>query len=187
MRTSGVIGGIVYSLDGDFPGGNSRISETIDIVNKTGAPVSLSLTGLGFKPTQPKLEVPDLTGLDITGTTVVFVVNHGSITEESPPTAEWKFSFGQVTVFQFVRFSGFNPILGSPYTLPPGATLTMITELIVGNPSFCLSNCIAGSPFRPVPPFARSAGLAFPKSQDSTSLALPTRIFRTANPIHGTP
>ena len=81
------------------------------------------LTGLGFKPTQPSLEVPDLTGLDITGTTVAFFVS-GSIAE--PP-----FAGAGVTVLPVLSFSGFNPLFNQSFTLPAGATLTMITELRV--------------------------------------------------------
>lgn len=120
-----VIGGLVYSLNGDFPGGNSRISEKLDVVNKTAAPVSLLVIGMGAKPTQPNLEMPDLSGLEFAERTAVFIVN-GSSVEPSP-------AYGQVKVFQIIPFSGFNPV-NSTYTIPAGGTLTTTTELIVGNP-----------------------------------------------------
>jgi hypothetical protein len=126
--TGTVLGGIVYTVDGDTAGTlNSRISEKVDIQNKSGAAVSLLLTGLGFKPTQSNLEVPDYSGLDVVGTTVAYIVN-GSITETPPP-------FGQVTILPVVSFAGFNPLSNQSVTLPAGATLSMITELKVSRTS----------------------------------------------------
>jgi hypothetical protein len=122
-----VTGGIVYSVDGGAAGsGTSRISEKVDIHNKTAGNVSVLLAGMGFKPTQASLEVPDLTGLEVTGTTLMFV--HGNAQTDTftePPT------FAPLTVMPVVAFSGFNPLLNQSLTLPAGAYLTMVTELKV--------------------------------------------------------
>jgi hypothetical protein len=127
--TGTVTGGIVYAVEGGAAGtGASRIWEKVDIHNKTSGALSLSLTGLGFKPTQASLEVPDLTGLNLAGRTVVFFQGNSqgsSITD--PP-------FASVTVLPVVFFSGFNPLFNQNFNLPAGATLTMITELKVGPP-----------------------------------------------------
>ena len=121
-----VTGGVVYTVDGGTTGsGASRISEKLDVHNKTSGNVSISLAGLGFKPTQASLEVPDLTGLNLTGTTLVFFQGNpqaGSITD--PP-------FAPVTVQPVVSFSGFNPLFNQSLNLPAGAMLTMVTEIKV--------------------------------------------------------
>ena len=125
--TGTVTGGIVYTVDGGTPGnGMSRISEKVDIRNNSSGAVSLLLTGMGFKPTQASLEVPDLTGVNITGTTLIFfqgISGAVSITDGPP--------FAPVTVLPVVSFSGFNPLLNQSFSLPAGATLTMVTELKV--------------------------------------------------------
>jgi hypothetical protein len=122
-----VTGGIVYSVDGGAAGsGTSRISEKVDIHNKTAGNVSLLLAGMGFKPIQASLEVPDLAGLEVTGTTLMFV--HGNAQTDTftePPT------FAPLTVMPVVSFTGFNPLLNQSLTLPAGAYLTMVTELNV--------------------------------------------------------
>jgi hypothetical protein len=126
--TGTVVGGVVYSVDGGAAGsGVSRISEKVDIHNKTGGAVSMSLAGMGYKPPQAALEVPDFTGLKVTGTTVTYFQGNaqtGSLTE--PP-------FAPVTVRPVVSFSGFNPLLNQSFNLPAGAVLTMVTELKVEN------------------------------------------------------
>ncbi|HEY2927757.1 hypothetical protein [Piscinibacter sp.] len=123
-----VIGGVVYSVDGGAAGsGVSRISEKVDIHNKTGGAVSMSLAGMGYKPPQAALEVPDFTGLKVTGTTLIYFQGNaqtGSLT--APP-------FAPVTVRPIVSFSGFNPLLNQSFNLPAGAVLTMVTELKVEN------------------------------------------------------
>ncbi len=128
VSTGTVTGGIVYTVVGDAPeSGTSRISEKVDIVNKSGKAIALSVTGMGWRPQgggQNALEVPDLTGLNVTGTTTVFFQGNaqaGSIAD--PP-------YGPVTVLPVVSFSGFNP-LGQRFSLPAGAALTLITELKV--------------------------------------------------------
>jgi len=132
--TGTVVGGVVYSVDGSAAGsGVSRISEKVDIHNKTGGAVSMSLAGMGYKPPQAALEVPDFTGLKVTGTTLTYFQGNtqtGSLTE--PP-------FAPVTVRPVVLFSGFNPLLNQSFNLPAGAVLTMITEIKVENaPSLTL-------------------------------------------------
>lgn len=136
--TGNVTGGIVYTVEGGAEGsGISRMWEKVDIINKTSGNISMSLAGLGFKPTQAALEVPDLSGLTVTGRTVVF--HQGStqaVSITDPP-------FGPVMVLPVVSFTGFNPLFNQSFSLPPGATLSMITELkvartltLVANPVF---------------------------------------------------
>jgi hypothetical protein len=124
--TGSVVGGAVYSVHGGAAGsGASRITEKIDIHNKTGGAVSMSLAGMGFKPPQAALEVPDHSGLTVTGTTAVYTQGNsqtGSLTQAP---------FAPLTVLPVVSFTGFNPLLNQNLNLPAGATLTMVTELKV--------------------------------------------------------
>jgi hypothetical protein len=124
--TGAVLGGVVYSLHGGTANsGASRMSEKVDIHNQTGAAVSIALTGMGYKSPQAALEVPDFSGLEVTGTTVVFFQGDAQTNSftESP--------FSPVTVLPVVSFTGFNPLLNQAFSLPAGARLTMITELKV--------------------------------------------------------
>jgi len=129
-----VTGGIVYSLDGGTAAsGTSRISEKVMIHNKAAADVPVLLAGMGFKPPQAALEVPDLSGLEVTGTTVIFVQGNAmtdSLTE--PP-------FAPLTVLPVVSFTGFNPLLNQNYNVPAGSYLTMVTELKVARAPLTLS------------------------------------------------
>lgn len=118
-----VIGGVVHSIYGDFKGGPSRLTEKLDVENKSDSDVAIWLTGMGYKPTQSNLEVPDLSGIDVYGTTVVFYTTT-SITE---------MPYGKAQVSQFIPFIGFNPIANDNYVIPAHATMTMITELYVGD------------------------------------------------------
>jgi hypothetical protein len=124
--TGTVTGGVVYSVNGGAGGsGVSRISEKVDIHNKSGGAVSVLLAGFGFKPPQAALEVPDLTGLTVTGTTLIYfqgTPQTGSLTEAQ---------FAPLTVLPVVSFEGFNPLLNQNLNLPDGAVLTMVTELKV--------------------------------------------------------
>jgi hypothetical protein len=122
-----VLGGVVYTVKGGSAG-RSTITEKLDIHNRTGSALSLSLAGFGFKPTQPALEVPDHTGLNLVGTTLVFYQGNAQTNSftESP--------FGPVTILPVVSFKGFNPMLNQSLSLPAGARMTMITELKVGPP-----------------------------------------------------
>ncbi|BBU31071.1 hypothetical protein BTHE68_48050 [Burkholderia sp. THE68] len=127
-----VLGGIVYTVDGDTAGTlKSRLTEKVDIQNKSNAPVQLWMSGLGYKPSQSNLEVPDYSGLDIVGTTVAVITNR-SITEILPAPQN---SFGEVTIFPVVSFVGFNPLINQSVTIPPGATLSMISEIKVSRTS----------------------------------------------------
>ncbi|HYD59401.1 MAG TPA: hypothetical protein VEC35_03560 [Noviherbaspirillum sp.] len=132
--------GIVYTVTGGASGsGESRISEKVDIRNKSSTPVSLgSLTGLGWLPDRSaphnaNLELPDLTGLTVTGTTIAFT--QGDISGGTPRPLITDPPFGPVTVLPAASFTGFNPFLARNITLAPGATLTIVTELKVARPS----------------------------------------------------
>ena len=84
--TGTVVGGLVYSLVGDIANSQrARLTEKLDLVNRTANTLTVSLAGLGFKPTQPALEVPDLSGLQLKGTTVVFTqgVDRCHVTDRS--------------------------------------------------------------------------------------------------------
>ena len=124
-----VTGGAIYTVEGGAAGsGTSRLVEKVDIHNKTANNLTFSLTGMGFKPTHPSLAVPDYSGIDVTGTTVVFFQGNAakySISDVSPP------GFPPLTVRPVVSFTGFNPLSNQSFTVPPGAVLTMITELNV--------------------------------------------------------
>jgi len=128
--TGTVTGAVAYSLNGGATGGGaSRISEKVDVHNKSGGAVTVQLTGMGFKPTQAALEVPDLGGLTVEGTTVIFfqgTPQASSLTGQAP--------YPPVTVRPVVNFTGFNPLLNQTFSLPDGAVLTMITELRLSSP-----------------------------------------------------
>ena len=122
-----VLGGVVYTVKGGSAG-RSTITEKLDIHNRSSAALPLSLAGFGFKPTQASLEVPDHTGLNLVGTTIVFFQGNAQTNSftESP--------FGPVTILPVVSFNGFNPMFNQSLSLPAGARMTMITELKVGPP-----------------------------------------------------
>ena len=121
-----VLGGVVYSLNGSAANsGVSRFSEKLDIHNQTAGAVSIALTGMGYKSPQAALEVPDFSGLAVTGTTVVYFQGNAQTNSFTDPP------FAPVTVLPMVSFTGFNPLLNQPFSLPAGARLTMITELNV--------------------------------------------------------
>lgn len=127
--------GIVYTVTGGASGsGESRISEKIDIRNKSSEPVPLrALTGLGWLPDRSAphnadIEVPDLSGLNLTGTTMAFIQGDNGRPLITDP------AFGPVTVLPSAAFSGFNPFLVRDVSLQPGATLTIISELSVARP-----------------------------------------------------
>jgi hypothetical protein len=131
-----VTGGAVYTVDGSLAGsGASRIVEKVDIHNATGGSITMSLTGMGFKPTQASLPVPDYTGLEVSGTTVVFY--QGNATKYA--IADFLPSgFPPVVVRPVVSFTGFNPLRNQSFTVPAGAVLTMVTELKVRKPGFSI-------------------------------------------------
>jgi hypothetical protein len=138
--SSDVTVGIVYSVNGGTSGsGESRISEKVDIRNKSSTPLPLSaLTGLGWlpDPTAPHnagIEVPDWTGLNVTGTTVAFI--QGDVSGGTPRPSITDAPFGPVTVLPATSFTGFNPFLVRNVTLAPGATLTVVTELKLAPPA----------------------------------------------------
>lgn len=134
---SAVTVGIVYTVTGGSAGsGVSRISEKIDIRNKSASPVPLNaLTGLGWlpDPSAPHnagIELPDLSGLTVTGTTMAFT--QGDMPGGTARPLITDAPFGPVSVIPGAAFTGFNPFLRRNVTLQPGATLTIITELSVG-------------------------------------------------------
>lgn len=128
--TGTVTGAVAYSVNGGATGGGaSRISEKVDVHNKSGGAVTVQLTGMGFKPTQAALEVPDLNGLTVEGTTVIFfqgTPQASSLTGQAP--------YPPITVRPVVNFTGFNPLLNQNFSLPDGAVLTMVTELRLAPP-----------------------------------------------------
>ncbi|BAL27439.1 hypothetical protein [Azoarcus sp. KH32C] len=133
--TGTVTGAVVYSVNGGATGsGASRISEKVDIHNKSGGAISVQLAGMGFKPTQTSLEVPDLNGLTVEGSTVIYFQGtpQASSLTESPP-------YPPLTVRPVVNFTGFNPLLNQNFSLPDGAVLTMITELKLSPPLFTVT------------------------------------------------
>lgn len=133
-----VTGGIVYTVTGGDPGsGSSRLTEKVDIRNKSGKPVTLgAINGLGWLPDRSaphnsNAEIPDLSGLTVTGATIAFIQGSGSgATAASlltdPP-------FAPLTVYPAAAISGFNSFLVRNVTLAPGATMTILTELNVSN------------------------------------------------------
>ena len=124
--TGTVVGGVVYTVNGAAAGsGVSRLTEKLDIHNQSGNAVTLQLAGLGFKPTQAALEVPDLSGLDLQGTTMVFFYGNAQTDSFTTPP------FAPVMVLPAVSFSGFNPLFNQNLGLPAGARMTMVTELKV--------------------------------------------------------
>jgi hypothetical protein len=128
--TGTVTGAVVYSVNGGAAGsGASRISEKVDIHNQSGGAIPIQLTGTGFKPTQAALEVPDLSGLTVEGTTVIYFQGNPQASSLTglPP-------YPPLTVRPVVNFTGFNPLLNQNFTLPAGAVLTMITELRLAPP-----------------------------------------------------
>jgi hypothetical protein len=120
-----VLGGVVYTVRGGI-GKSSVITEKLDLHNKTNQALALTLAGFGFKPTQASLEVPDLSGLNLIGTTVVYFQGNAQTNSftEAP--------FAPLTILPVVSFKGFNPLINKPLSLPAGARMTMITELKVG-------------------------------------------------------
>ncbi len=125
--TGSVLGGVVYTVKGGSAG-RSTITEKVDIHNRSSSALALTLAGFGFKSPQAALEVPDHTGLNLIGTTVVFF--QGNTQTNSFTEAP----FGPVTILPIVSFKGFNPMLNQSLSLPAGARMTMITELKVGPP-----------------------------------------------------
>lgn len=133
--TDVTVGSVYTVTGGDAGSGSSRITEKVDIRNKSGKPVTLgAINGLGWLP-DPKdphnsnAEIPDLSGLTVTGATVAFIQGSGSgATAASlltdPP-------FAPLTVYPAAAISGFNSFLVRNVTLEPGATLTIVTELNV--------------------------------------------------------
>jgi hypothetical protein len=130
-----VTGGIVYTVTGGEPGsGTSRLTEKVDIRNKSNRQIALgAINGLGWlpDPSAPhngNTEVPDISGLTVTGATVAFIQGSGATASllTDPP-------FAPLTIYPAAAISGFNSFVVRNVTLEPGATLTILTELNVRN------------------------------------------------------
>jgi hypothetical protein len=147
-----ITGGAVYTLNGSVAGsGFSRLTEKVDIHNATNQDITLdqiALLGMGFKPVPVDgfNPVPDLTGLHITGTSIVFFQGKTSTYSIADFPAEGGFPPSMVT--HLVTFTGFNPLYEANPVLKAGSVLTIITELILAPPgrTICASasqgNCI---------------------------------------------
>jgi hypothetical protein len=128
--------GIVYTVTGGDPGSDtSRLTEKVDIRNKSGKPVAFgAINGLGWLP-DPKdphnsnAEIPDLSGLTVTGATIAFI--QGSGLGATAATLLTDPPFPPLTVYPAAAISGFNSFLVRNVTLVPGATMTILTELNV--------------------------------------------------------
>lgn len=125
-----ISGGIVYTLDGAAAAsGVSRLTEVVELTLGTSitSPITLGFTGFGFQPSPHggvTFEMPDLSGLLVTGTTLLFAQT-GSFSIPSP-------GFGHLTILPFHSFTGFNTFR-QDLTLAPGSTVRFITELNVSN------------------------------------------------------
>lgn len=154
--------GIVYTVTGgDTGSGSSRITEKVDIRNKSAAPVTLgAINGLGWLPDRSaphnsNAEIPDLSGLTVTGATIAFIQGSGlgasaaSLLTDPP--------FAPLTIYPAAAISGFNSFLVRNVTLDPGGTLTILTELNVSN-----------TPPINVPPVSFIEGESFSSSRGAT-------------------
>lgn len=146
--TSGsVVGAVVYTVVGSTAGSNtSRINEKVVLFNRGAQPVSLDVNGLFSRPTTST--PPDLTGLEVWGSTMTFIqgngfrdpqgVAHAGVLSDLPPGGTGYAtipgpggpSFASITHFPSVTFTGFNTF-AQKVDLQPGASLIMITELNV--------------------------------------------------------
>ena len=130
--------GSVYTLTGSDPAtGSSRLTEMVNIRNKSANPVTLNaINGLGWLP-DPKAphngntEIPDIAGLTVTGSTMAFIQGSGS--GATAATLLTDPPFAPLTVYPAAAVSGFNSFLVRDVTLAPGATLTIMSELNVRN------------------------------------------------------
>lgn len=122
-----VTGGVVYSLTGSKAGcGTSRISEKLDIVNNTGSDFTLRFYAMGFNPSggaHGSTDVPDLTGVTLTGTTTMTLQGRTG----APSIHDAGAGFGPLTVSKVVKFTGFNT--AQTPVIPAGAMLTVVTEI----------------------------------------------------------
>ena len=122
-------GGSLYSLEGSKTGcGYSRITEKVDFVNNEDDEISIRVVGLGYKPNPASPgspEVPNLSGVTVTGTAMLYTQGKTGSPSIHDPAA----GYGPVKVFKAVSFTGFNPLVYNSFKLAAGARLTMITEL----------------------------------------------------------
>lgn len=130
-----MVGGAVYTVEGARDScERSRISEKIDIANKTsGETYTVIHRAMGYRPTASTHgsgePVPDISAWNVSGvTTTALQGNYGRPSLHDPDANTPIFTFGPSTVSS-AKFNGFNP--ATTVQIPPGATLTMITELVV--------------------------------------------------------
>ncbi|RJF95899.1 hypothetical protein D3871_21310 [Noviherbaspirillum saxi] len=122
-----VLAGIIYTVEGDTPdSGLARISEKIQIINKSSRDIPLDVIGMGSKPDDSEYVGPPVTDLEypkfqtMMGASALFS-EKGSIAE--PP-------FGPLTINRFITFRGFNPQSSlQRVTVRAGETMTVLTEL----------------------------------------------------------
>jgi hypothetical protein len=130
--TGSVMGGVVYSVHGG--GCSSRISEKIDIVNNSGSDFTLQFKAMGYQPDPSSphggsLEVPDLSGLNVSGTTTMVVQGRAGVPSIHDPNVSAG-QFAPMRMEKVVRFEGFNT--ARTPVIPNGALLTIATEINVG-------------------------------------------------------
>lgn len=122
-----VLAGIIYTVEGDTPDGYvPRITEKIEIINKSSRDIPLDVIGMGSKPDDSEYAGPPVTDLTyptfqtMMGASVLFAES-GSIAE--PP-------FGPLTIGRVITFRGFNPQSSlQRVTVRAGETMTILTEL----------------------------------------------------------
>ncbi|KRB87435.1 hypothetical protein [Noviherbaspirillum sp. Root189] len=122
-----VLAGIIYTVDGDTPeSGLSRISEKIQVINKSSVDIPLDVIGMGSKPDDSEYAGPPVTDLEypafqtMMGTSALF--SEKGSTAEAP--------FGPLTISRVITVRGFNPQSSRQrVTVRAGETMTILTEL----------------------------------------------------------
>jgi hypothetical protein len=122
-----VLAGVIYTVEGNTPdSGLARISEKIQIINKSAVDIPLDMIGMGSKPDDSEYAGPPVTELEFPGFQTMMGVN--GLFSEKGSTAEPP--FGPLTINRFATFRGFNPQSSlQRVTVRAGETMTMITEL----------------------------------------------------------
>lgn len=122
-----VLVGAVYTVDGDTPDGQvPRITEKIEVINKSSHDIPLDLIGMGSKPDDSEYAGPAVTDLEypafqtMMGASIVFT--EGGSIAESP--------FGPLATGRAIAFKGFNPQSSRQQVkLRAGERMTILTEL----------------------------------------------------------
>lgn len=131
IQTGQVLAGAIYTVDGNTPEGDEpRISEKMEIINKSSIDIPLNVIGMGSNPSEDEYAGPPLTNLDsfqtMLGQSVMFAerVSGMGTVAETP--------FGPLTMGRFITFKGFNPPSSlKSVTLRAGETMTVLTELSI--------------------------------------------------------